>query len=140
MGDRERVAIPPDQLLELQKDLAEMKAAVESYSEALYRTISARYADTFEGERDKDTGVVHIIDQGFKVTQDIRKNVRYDQKKLKAVLDKLASKGENILEYVEVTYKIPERKWAVWPNALRKTFESSRSVNSPRPNYSIEVS
>jgi len=140
MSDRQRASIPADQLWELQKDLADKKAELESYSDAFYRCLSSRYADTFEGEREKDTGIIHIVDGGFKVSQEIKKNVKYDQKKLKAVLDRLAKEGRDISEYVEVTYKIPERKWTVWPSSTREPFEASRSIHSPRPSYSIEVS
>lgn len=140
MSDAERASLPIDMLWELQRDLADEKAKLETHSDAFYRAISARYEDTFEGERDRDTGIVHIADGNFRISQDVKKNVRYDQKKLNAVLARLEKKGEDVREYVETTHKIPERKWAVWPAAVRKQFEASRQVQPSRPSYKIEVS
>ena len=140
MTDDQKGAIPPDQLVELYADLADAKAMLEAQSESLHRAMSVRYADTFDGERSKDTGLIHIEDGRYRISQEIKKNVRYDQKKIKTILAGLEAKGEDISEYVEVSFKVPERKHAVWPQALRKVFEPARIVHLPRPSYSIEVS
>jgi len=139
MTDAEIGAIPPDQLRELQNDLADLKAEYESRSHHLLRAFTSRYGDTFEGQREKDTGVVHIEDGDYQVSQDIRKTTTYDQKKIGRVLDLLKSSGEDITEYVEVSYKVPERKWTVWPAQIKRVFEPARIVKASTPKYTVEI-
>lgn len=139
MTDEQKRAIPPDQLIELYDDLAEDRAELESRSEALHGAMSMRYADTFDGERTKSTGVVHIQDGRYRITQDIKKSVRYDQKKLRTILRTLEQEGRDINEYVEVFYRVPEKNWNYWTSEARERFEPARVVHSPRPSYSIEV-
>ncbi|BCI68113.1 hypothetical protein AAJCM20276_27370 [Acetobacter aceti] len=140
MTDAERSAIGPEELLCLQQELDRRKAEYETHSLMLWKVFEARYADTCEGERDKDTGIVHIHDGDYRISQDVKKNVRWDQKKLKPIIDGIISCGDLVSDYLEATYKVPERKWTAWPQRIRNEFAPARVESPSRPSYSIGVS
>jgi len=33
-------------------------------------------------------------------------------------------------QYVDITYKVPERKYTAWPDAIREGFEPARTVRA----------
>lgn len=140
MSNAQRMDITPDELLSLQQELDREKATLENHTHLLWSVFQARYADTCEGERDKDTGIIHIHDGDYRISQDVKKNVRWDQKKLKPIIDDILARGDLVSDYLEASYKVPERKWTAWPRRTRDEFARARVEAPSRPSYSIGVS
>ncbi|WOG29864.1 hypothetical protein [Endozoicomonas sp. 8E] len=88
-------------------------------------------------EQGKECGVVHLLDEGIKVSADLPKRVTWDQKQLKTIADKIAAQGEDPAEYLEVSYKVAERKYSAWPDTIRKAFESARTLKTGKPVYKL---
>ena len=39
--------------------------------------------------------------------------------------------------YVDVTLKVPERKYTAWPPAIRSAFETARTVRTGKPTFRL---
>jgi len=90
-----------------------------------------RYAARATEERQaacKDTGTVRLEDGDFTVVVDLPKRITWDQSKLAAMADRIRAAGDDPSEYVDVIFKVPERKYTAWPEAIRKGFEPARTV------------
>src|SRR5690606_24797234 len=70
----------------------------------------------------KDTGLVHFEEDGVRISVDLPKKPEWDQKKLAQIVTKIAADGDDPAEYVETTYKVPERKYGAWPAHIRQVF------------------
>lgn len=138
MSDDALRGIPPDMLRELQNDLKTEQMTLDLLKGRVNRAFQVRYGDTMEGAREKDTGVCRILDGDYEIIQEIPKRVDWDQKKLNAVLDQLHAEGDNPYDYVEVKVKVPERKWAVWPQSVRDRFLAARQEKSGSPKWGVE--
>ena len=86
----------------------------------------------------KSTGIVHIEDDGYKVTHDLAKKVVWDQKELKKVIAKLILQGVNVDDYITATYKVLEREYKGWPALLQDMFKEARCVGVSSSTYKIE--
>ena len=62
-------------------------------------------------------------DGDFTVIADLPKRVEWDQGQLAAMVARIRAAGDDPAQYVDVTYRVPERKYAAWPEAIRKGFE-----------------
>ena len=78
----------------------------------------------------KDTGTVRIVDGDFTVVADLPKRVEWDQAKLAAMVERIRAAGEDPAEYVEISFKVPERAYVAWPEAIRQGFEPARTVKT----------
>jgi hypothetical protein len=64
------------------------------------------------------------------VVADLPKRVEWDQAKLAAMVERIRAAGEDPAEYVEIIFKVPERAYSAWPEAIRHGFEPARTVKT----------
>src|SRR5690606_29005858 len=74
-------------------------------------------------EAAKDTGTVRFDDGDFTVVADLPKRVDWDQDRLAAIVERIRAAGDDPAQYVDVAFKVPERKYAAWPSHIRAAFE-----------------
>ena len=110
-----------DERLKHDKDL---KARLDG---ALVVRYSARAAEARQAQG-KDTGTVRFDDGDFTVVADLPKRVDWDQVLLAATVERIRAAGDDPDQYVDVSYKVPERKYAAWPDGIRGAFEPARTV------------
>lgn len=104
----------------------------------LESAIAMKYSKQLLAKRQrlgKDTGIIHLDDNGFKLTNDIPKKPAWDQQKLAEVISKIEESGDDPSEYVEVTYKVPESKFKSWPSSIQNIFEPARTLKTGQPSY-----
>lgn len=125
--------LPVELLAALQREIEaaakQMKAVAARFSTAL----EIRYANRAAEARracGKDTGTVRLVDGDFTVVADLPKRVEWDQAKLAAMVERIRAAGEDPAEYVEISFKVPERAYAAWPEAIRQGFEPARTVKT----------
>ena len=53
--------------------------------------------------------------------------------------DKVRAAGDDPREYVEITFKVPERAYAAWPERIRNAFEPARTVRTGKPTYRLTI-
>ncbi|SDF85830.1 hypothetical protein PUH89_18280 [Rhodobacter capsulatus] len=125
--------LPVELLAALQREIdaaaKQMKAVAARFSTALEVRYAARAAEARRA-CGKDTGTVRIVDGDFTVVADLPKRVEWDQAKLAAMVERIRAAGEDPAEYVEISFKVPERAYAAWPEAIRQGFEPARTVKT----------
>jgi hypothetical protein len=125
--------LPVELLAALQREIdaaaKQMKAITARFTSALEVRYAARAA---EARRllAKDTGTVRLADGDFTVLADLPKRVEWDQARLAAMVERIRAAGDDPSEYVEISFKVPERAYAAWPEAIRQGFEPARTVKT----------
>ena len=125
-----------------------LRAEVNRIAEEAYRlegkltaALDYRYgprAHQARAAQDKDTGTVRFEDNGFVVVADLPKRVKWDQQRLKEVVELIRSGwGEDPTDYVKVKLEVSERAYEAWPAKLRELFTPARTVETGRPSYDL---
>lgn len=134
-------ALPADLLALLQDDsdaaLAAAKSAKERLDDALALKYAARAAD-LRRQTGKDTGTVRLDDGTVTVIADLPKRVDWNQDMLAELAERIRTSGDNPAEYLDVTFKVPERKYAAWPSNLRDAFTAARTVRTGKLAIRLE--
>lgn len=81
----------------------------------------------------KDTGAVNFVKDGIKVTHTVAKTVNWDQDELSAVVARIAGAGDDPNAYVKSSYKVSERAYKQWPDAVKRVFNQARTVKPGKP-------
>ena len=86
----------------------------------------------------KDTGTVRFEDNGFIVVAELPKRVKWDQQRLKELVELIRSGwGEDPSDYVKVKFEVSERAYESWPARLKDLFAPARTVETGRPAYEL---
>lgn len=112
---------------ELTHDAQQLKSATARFTAALEIRYGTRAAEARRA-CGKDTGTVRLVDGDFTVVADLPKRVDWDQDRLAAMVERIRTAGDDPTEYVDIAFKVPERKYAAWPDAIRVGFEPARTV------------
>ena len=137
----EIAALPTQQLALLQEDAEAALKEAKSLKDWLDGAIGLRFAEKAHAARQaagKDTGTVRFLDGDFTVVVNMAKSVRWDQTQLAVLVERIRNEGDDPTEYVDIAFKVPERKYAAWPEAIRRSFEPARTVRAGSLTVSIE--
>lgn len=147
LADLDRLAIgdiavlPPDVLLELQTAANSETARVKKLRDRLEAGIAQRYEAAAAAERrtqGKMSGTVRVEDDGIVVIADLPKKVTWDQDHLAAMAARIRAAGDDPAEYLEVSYRVAERRYSAWPEAMRVGFAAARSETTGKPVFRLE--
>lgn len=136
----EIAALPAEQLALLQADIEDALRVAKTSRDWLDGALAIKYGDTAAAARQaagKDTGTVRFSDGTVTVIADLPKRVDWDQAQLAALADRIRAEGENPADYVDITFKVPERKYGAWPSSIRSAFESARTVRAGKPTFNL---
>lgn len=125
-----------------------LRAEIDRVAEEAYRleaklsaALDYRYGPRAQQARaavEKDTGTVRFEDNGFIVVADLPKRVKWNQQRLKELVELIGSQwGENPADYVKVKYEVSERAYEAWPPKLKELFTPARTVETGRPSYDL---
>jgi hypothetical protein len=131
--DAELAQLPVDLLAILQRETEEALKRARAAKARLDAALTVRYATRAAEERQaraKDTGTVRFDDGDFTVVADLPKRVDWDQDRLGEIVERIRAAGDDPSEYVEISFKVPERAYAAWPEAIRRGFEPARTVKT----------
>lgn len=131
LSPQEIAALPVELLAILQREIDERLKRDKAAKTRLDAALTVRYATRAAEERQaqtKDTGTVRFDDGDFTVVADLPKRVEWDQSQLAVMVDRIRAAGDDPAEYVDIAFKVPERKYAAWPDAIRQGFEPARTV------------
>ena len=134
--------LSPSALLLLQKEAVEAFESAKLAKEWLENAIRLKYDTRFQVMRqqhDKPFGTVHLDDDGCTVTCDVPKKPEWDQQKLAAVVHQISAAGDNPAEYVEISYKVAERKFTAWPEHIRQAFAPARVLKAGKATVSLKM-
>ena len=128
------------ELLRLQReaeaDLRKAKSVVAWLEAALGLRYKER-ARQARAEADKDAGTVRFEDNGVTVVADLPKKVEWNQNELSDLVERIKADGEEPREYVEVSLRVSERKYASWPPYIRKAFEPARTLCTGKETFQL---
>ena len=133
LGLQDIAQLPVELLAILQRDVDERIKRDKAAKARLDGALTVRYATRAAEERraaGKDTGTIHFDDGDFTVVADLPKRVEWDQARLAAMVERIRAAGDDPSEYVEISFKVPERAYAAWPEAIRQGFEPARTVKT----------
>ena len=136
----EIAALPSGELAHLQRDMAETLRKAKLAAAWLDGALSLRYSARAYQARAvdlKDTGTVRFDDNGVTLVADLPKKIDWDQDALSGVVDLLTAEGEDPRHYVEITFKVSERRYAAWPPHIRKVFEAARTVRTGKESFEL---
>ena len=125
--------LPIDLLARLQHDADERLSQAKFLKARLDGALETRFGAPAAEARQahaKDTGTVRFDDGGFTIVADLPKRIDWDQERLATMVEHIRAAGEDPAQYVDVAFKVPERKYAAWPDAIRTTFEPARTVRT----------
>ena len=134
-------ALPLGKLVALSDEASQELQRLKQTKDLLEAAIGIKYGQRLQALRQtqqKPTGTMHLEDEGFLVTQDIPKRTEWDQDRLKVVVGKIAAAGENPEEYVDIAYKVAERKYTAWPEHIRAAFEGARVLKTGKAVFTIK--
>lgn len=134
--------LPAEHLALLQEDADAAFDAAKRTKEWLEGAITLRYADAAAAARraeGKDTGLVRFEDGAVVVAADLPKKIDWDQKQLAALVERIRASGVNPSAYVDIGFKVPERKFTAWPEAIREAFASARTVRTAKPTFRLTI-
>ena len=138
----EIAALPAQQLALLQEDATAALQGAKSVRDWLDGAINLRFAEKAHAARrdtGKDTGTVQLVEDGVVVIADLPKRVDWDQTKLGTIVERIRAEGDNPAEYVDVAFKVPERKYAAWPSGICAAFEDARTVRTGKPVFKLSL-
>lgn len=135
-------ALPAEQLALLQEDAHAALEASRSLKEWIDGAIAARYGERAQALRlaqGKDTGAVRFEDGAVTVACELPKKVEWDQARLGRIVERIVASGEAPDQYVDITFKVAERKYTAWPDAIRASFEPARVVRTGKPTFRLSI-
>ena len=138
----EIAALPAEQLALLQEDAEAALTAAKTLKEWLDGAIGLRFGERAQAARrdaGKDTGTVRLVEDGVTVVADLPKRVEWDQSQLRALVERIRAEGDDPTEYVDIAFKVPERKYAAWPSGIRAVFEDARTVRTGKPVFRLNL-
>ena len=133
MPPQEIAALPVETLAILQHEIDEAAKRIKTAKARLDGALTIRYAtraEEFRQASGKDTGTVRFDDGDFTVVAALPKRVVWDQGKLAEMVERIRAAGDDPAEYVDISFKVLERKYSAWPEGIRKGFEAARTVHS----------
>ncbi len=131
LSTAEIAALPVELLAILQREIDERLKREKAAKTRFDAGLAVRYATRATEERQaagKDTGTVRFDDGDFTVVADLPKRVDWDQAQLGDVVERIRASGDDPAQYVDITIKVPERKYGAWPDGIRAGFEPARTV------------
>lgn len=138
----EILALPAEHLALLQEDAATALDEAKRNRDWIESVIAARYgqrAVALRAEQRKDTGTVRFTDGDVAIVSELPKRVEWDQARLAAVVDRIRAAGDDPGEYVDVTYKVPERAYTAWPEHIRTAFTAARTVRTGKATFKLTL-
>lgn len=142
MPAREIAALPAAVLALLQEEAEEAAKGARTVADWLNGAIALRYAERAAAARaaeGKDTGKVRFEDAGVTVVAELPKRVEWDQARLAEMVERIRAAGEDPTDYVEISFKVPERRYAASPPALREGFARARTVRTAKPTFRLSI-
>ncbi|MDW8400040.1 MAG: hypothetical protein RMK90_15935 [Acetobacteraceae bacterium] len=136
------IALPAAHLALLQAEAREAVEAAKRMQDWIEAAIALRYEQHAIGARaaaGKDTGTVRFDDGEVEVTAELPKRVEWDQRRLADLAEQIRAGGEDPGEYLEVSFKVPERAYVAWPERIRQAFEPARTVRTGRQTFRLTL-
>jgi hypothetical protein len=122
----------------LKSEAEDVQRQAKEAKEWIDIAIGVKYQDrveTLRREQDKETGVVRFLDGDIRIAADLPKKLIWNQKKLATLAERIRTSGEDPNEFIDISYKVAERKYTAWPESLRASFSSARTLKTGKQTF-----
>lgn len=140
MSAAQLAKLPAHQLYEVDTNLEQAIAWLKSARTKVDLALDQRFGvQGREALRDtaRDFGTVHFNVDGLHVKFELPKKVSWDQKKLKAIAERIVASGEAVESYLDVKLAVPESRFNNWPPALQQQFVDARTVEAGKATFEL---
>jgi hypothetical protein len=134
------VALPAMVLALLQEDADAAMRSAKASKDWLDGAISRKFSDQAAAHRrgeGKDTGTARFQDGPVTVVADLPKRVEWDQSSLADLVERIKANGEDPREYMEISFKVSERKYTAWPSHIQSAFAEARTVRTGKETFKL---
>ena len=138
----EIMRLPAEQLALLQDEAVAALDDAKCVKDWLDGAIALRYAEqaaTLRRQQGKDAGAVRFEDGDITVVADLPKKVEWDQQQIAALVQRIRENGEDPADYVDISFRVPERKYTAWPAPIREAFTPARTVRTGKPSFVLRL-
>lgn len=138
----ELAAYAPEQLLALKREASAALTVAKAHVELVDRALDLKYGVLAHAQRlaaSKDTGSVTFNDGPVRVSVELPKRVEWDQTVLSRIVSRIQAAGEDLSEFVEVTYKVSESKYNAWPASMRSSFDAARTLKVGKATFRLSL-
>ena len=128
------------ELARLQGEAAQALESAKLIKDLLDEVLNHKYADQAALMRQqvgKDFGAIRFDDGEVTVTADLPKRPVWDQPQLARISQRIRDAGDNPAEYIDISFKVSERRYNAWPKPIRRTFEPARTVKAGKPVFKL---
>lgn len=142
MSIAQLASLPTQQLYEVDTNLDQAIAWLKSARTKVDAALEQRFGvQGREALRDtgRDFGTAHLKADGLHVKFELPKKVSWDQKKLKAIAERIVASGEAVESYLDVKLAVPESRYTNWPPTLQQQFADARTVESGKPTLTLSL-
>ena len=140
MSAAQLAKLPAHQLYEVDTNLdqaiAWLKSARAKVDLALDQRFGTQGRETLR-DTARDFGTAHFNVDGLHVKFELPKKVSWDQKKLKAIAERIVASGEVVEIYLDVKLAVPESRFNNWPPALQQQFVDARTVEAGKATFEL---
>ena len=136
------IALPAESLALLQDEADEALRLAKATKDWVDGAIARKYLDAANAARHaagKDTGAVRLTDGTVTIIADLPKKTEWDQDLIAEVIERIRAGGDDPAEYVEISFKVSERKYGAWPSHIRSAFEAARTVRVGKPTFKLTM-
>jgi hypothetical protein len=136
----EIATLPADALATLQEDADAALKSAKTLKDWLDGAIALKFGERAREARTalaKDTGTVRFSDGAITIVADLPKKAEWDQGKLAALVETIRASGEDPNQYIEISFSVSERAYGAWPDAIRRAFESARTLKTGKPTFRL---
>ena len=156
------IQLPAEHLALLQEDASANLEAAKRLKDWIDGAITHRYAERAVNARrteHKDTGTIRFLDEDnalYKSNANGHSPYPSWEKFWKdpvaagnapvlptpepeKFLERIRAGGDDPAEYVEISFKVPERKYTAWPESIRATFAPARTVKTGKQTFRLTI-
>jgi hypothetical protein len=133
-------ALPPAQLMLLSEDAEAAIETARTTKAWLDGALGLKYGERATAAlaaAGKGSGAIRFDDGDITVVVETPKKVAWDQPKLAALVSLMIESSDAPTEFIDIAYRVPERRHAAWPSQIRSAFEGARTVRNGKPAYRL---
>ena len=134
------VGLPAESLALLQDEADEALRLAKAAKDWIDGALALKYGEAATAARQvagKETGIVRFQDATITIIADLPKKVEWDQAALADLVERIRAEGEDPTEYVDISFKVSERKYGAWPSHIRSAFQAARTVRVGKPTFKL---
>lgn len=140
MSISQLASLPAEHLCEVDANLDQAIAWLKNARTKVDAALDQRFRDQGRmalHDAGRDFGTAHFRVDGLHVKFELPKKVSWDQKKLKAIAERIAASGEPVESYLDVKLSVSESRYTNWPPALQQQFADARTVEPGKPAITL---